>query len=148
MSSRTNWDVDAVAQIAFSLGTTHAAGGSTKLGVAVNLASTLFDTSARYLASVFVCTTSTGSSTRAYTFTVRAATASGGTYSTANLENSGGSLALVPSSSPSTGGTAGETGLISFLPKATHPFIKVACVGAGAGTARTVGSVIGIPASL
>lgn len=146
MSSRVRFDVDSVAQVAGSLSSTHGAAASTQLGEAVDLSSTRFDTSDRYFAFVGAVSTSTGSSTRTYTFTVRAATASGGTYSTANVE-AGASAVLTPTSAPSTQPES-EVALLSFLPKATHPFIKIGCVGAGAGTARVVGSIIGIPASL
>jgi hypothetical protein len=146
MSSRVRWDIDSVAQVAGSLSSTHAAGGSTSSGEAVDLSSTRFDTSDRYFAFVGAVSTSTGSSTRTYTFTVQAATASGGTYSTANF-GSGGSAVLTPTSAPSTQPES-EVALISFLPQATHPFVRVRCVGAGAGTARVVGSIVGVPASL
>lgn len=146
MASRVRWDIDSVAQVAGSLNSTHGAAGSTQLGEAVNLASTMFDMSDRYFAVVHVTSTSTGSSTRAYTFTVRAATASGGTYSTANVAAGAGAV-LTPSSAPSTAPES-EVALLSFLPKPTHTFIKIGCVGAGAGTARVTGSVVGVPASL
>lgn len=146
MSSRVRWNVGAVAQVVHSLGTTHAAAASTALGSAVNLASTLFDTSDRYFAAVTVVSTSTGSSTRHYTFTVRGATASGGTYSSTNVGNTT-ALAIQPSSSPSTGAEA-QSGLISFLPLSSAPFIKIGCVGAGAGTAQVAGFIVGVPASL